>query len=266
MMISALVRSSFLVCCLVFLSGRQIGSEDREYLVANYEQTFSGVGRINCGESIDPTNYSFATGTLIGNATTVFTVGHYRTVQDDGRIFDITDCKYVNYDQHGNARFSAKIRAEKRPIEPSRYIENPVYEPDWAILRLDRSVPKNIARPVTFRIGSFWDALERKNAVIIAHNGGNNRINAKRRVMSTNCEIRKRNKATKFFLHSCDTDRGSSGGLFFDMDSDGNIFAFAYTTAEFRKEAAKSLGISETPNVAQIMTLQHESIIHDKGW
>ena len=253
-------RLAVLLLCIVALPAHVIDGEDRQFLGERNERIFAGVGKVVCFPDGDKNSiYIFSTGTLLGNSTTVFTVGHYRNNKGD-RSSAVSDCYFRIYDSNGAIIFEAKIRDERRALPSEFYQSKSAAAPDWAILRLEMQVPEIIARPMFYKILGSGELYQRTESVLVGYHGETHNINENRRVMSPKCQIRQYaySRSHAFFEHFCDTDEGSSGSLFYDMDAYGRVFAFAYNHGESDQ--------SYLANYGQPLTHAHDKLIRNLNW
>ncbi len=270
------MRRAFASLALIFaligqpakLEAHVIGKDDRTYLNDEEETRFSAIGKVFCRDPSDPNLKHWTTGTLVGDQTTVFTSGHFgvrpQSRKRGAHIFPLEHCEFRIYapdggkfsDGYAYKRFA--IAGATRAQPPDSYVDYKADRADWAIITLSGSgVGASLARPINVRTASLDQLVAEPEAFLIAYHDGIERIDPDQRVRSPDCAIRRDSRSSddSWFLLSCDTNKGSSGGLIFARDASDELVALGFATADrlAKSRDRNNYGQPFTPDVLALI-------------
>lgn len=189
------------------------------------DESFDGIGQIQCRSSESRAVIYLTTGWVMGSSDTVVTAAHsFYKAPESGRSADRTldpgRCVFVLYDRDQAVREIAAIRYAVSPWADVRRRDDSSY--DFAVLKLDRPVKvkqipvvrvAGINSEATTQLIAFHSGLAGSQRARITH--GIVRPFPASQLRNASQETRITN-AARMFSTSADSTPGSSGGMYYD--------------------------------------------------
>lgn len=241
----------------VILGSDQGGLTELEAAVI--DESFDGVGQIQCRSSGNRATISLTTGWVMGGADTVVTAAHsfYKTSESGHFGYGTLDpgrCLFVLYDRDQNVREIATVRYAVSPWADMRRRNDSSY--DFAVLKLDRSL--QVKRIPAVRAAKFSSQATAQLIAFHADSAGSQQTRITHGIVRPfpisqlryDPQETRITSAARMFASSADSTPGSSGGMYYDSRRDaafglhvGSLCETSRPTASYDPDGCFNYGL-----------------------